>query len=121
MKHGTYHALADLCGPHLAQTMSEPLAPRPEVMPDSSCAVYIAEDTRGAVCYVGSVCRPDDGHGLANHIGEYLAELPMTDKWARVYVLPLRGATPEPEVRRIGGDIAGWLLPYDRERWQQAS
>lgn len=121
MKQGTYHALADLCVPHLAETMPEPLAPRPETMPDASRAVYIAEDGRGAVCYVGSVCRPDDSQGLASHIGEYLAELAITDKWSRLYALPLRGDTPESEVRRLAGDIAGWLLPYDRQRWQQAS
>lgn len=119
MKQGTYHALADLCGPRLARSKPEPLFPRPEAMPDASCAVYVAEDARGAVCYVGSVCRPDDSSGLASHIGEYLTDLPMTGKWDRVYVLPLHGDTPEPEVRRIGGDIAGWLLPYDRERWSQ--
>lgn len=121
MKQGTYHALADLCGPYLARAMPDPLAPRPEAMPNANCAVYVVEDARGVVCYVGSVCRPDDRGALASHIGEYLAELPMTDKWARVYALPLGGGTPEPEVRRLGGDIAGWLLPYDRERWPQAS
>ncbi len=121
MKQGTYQALVELCGPHLVRAMPESLPPRPDAMPDASCAVYVVEDVRGAVCYVGSVCRPDDNRGLARHIGEYLAELPMTDKWARVYALPLSGDTQEAEVRRIGGDIAGWLLPYDRVRWQQAS
>ncbi|WP_338906612.1 hypothetical protein [Streptomyces nigra] len=121
MKPGTYKALAELCGPYLVRQMPEPLPPRAESMPDCSCAVYIAEDVGGSVCYVGSVCRYDDSRGLASHIGEYLTDLPMTDKWARVYVLPLSGETPEPVVRRVGGDIAGWLLPYDRERWTQAS
>ncbi|MEU6358301.1 MULTISPECIES: hypothetical protein [Streptomyces] len=101
--------------------MPEPLAPRPEAMPGASCAVYVVEDSRGTVCYVGSVCRPYDMCGLASHIGEYIADLSMTGKWARVYVLPLGEDTPEADVRRIGGDIAGWLLPYDRERWPQAS
>ncbi|MET7407793.1 hypothetical protein [Streptomyces parvulus] len=121
MKQGTYKSLAELCGPYLVRQMPEPVVPRAEAMPDSSCAVYVAEDFGGAVCYVGSVYRPDDSRGLAKHIGEYRTELPMTGKWARVYVLPLSGDTPEPDVRRIGGDIAGWLLPYDRKRWQQAS
>lgn len=60
MKQGTYHALADLCGPYLARAMPDPLAPRPEAMPNANCAVYVVEDARGVVCYVGSVCRPDD-------------------------------------------------------------
>ncbi|MET8577234.1 hypothetical protein [Streptomyces sp. NPDC005012] len=121
MKQGTYRALAELCGAHLTGTILEPLSPCPDAMPDARCAVYAAEDGRGSVCYVGSVCRPEDPRGLANHIAEYIAELAMTTKWDRIYVFPLHGETPEPDVRRIGGDIAGWLLPYDRERWQQAS
>ncbi|MEV6181175.1 hypothetical protein [Streptomyces sp. NPDC052015] len=120
MKKGTYAALADLCGPYLLCPMPERLTPNPEVMPPASCAVYVAVDERGAVCYLGSVCRPSDTQGLGSHVAEYLADLPKTEKWAGVYVLPLRPDTPEPEVRRIGGDIAGWLLPYDRERWPQA-
>ncbi|MFJ3643335.1 hypothetical protein ACIPRD_26765 [Streptomyces sp. NPDC090108] len=120
MKKGTYAALADLCGPHLLSPMPERLVPDPEAMPSAECAVYVAVDERGAVCYVGSVCRPRDVQGLGSHVAEYLADLPKTEKWDGVYVLPLRPDTPEPEVRRIGGDIAGWLLPYDRERWPQA-
>ncbi|MFJ8463069.1 hypothetical protein [Streptomyces swartbergensis] len=120
MKKGTYTALADLCEPYLLNRMPERLAPNPEAMPPASCAVYVAVDERDAVCYVGSVCRPTDAHGLGSHVSEYVADLPKTGKWAGVYALLLRPDTPEPEVRRIGGDIAGWLLPYDRERWPQA-
>ncbi|MGW2082126.1 hypothetical protein ACWCOW_35300 [Streptomyces sp. NPDC001939] len=120
MKQGTYTALADLCGPHLLCRMPERLMPDPEAMPPAACAVYVAVDERGAVCYVGSVCRPSDTHGLGSHVAEYLVGLPKAEKWAGVYALPLRPDTPELEVRRIGGDIAGWLLPYDRERWPQA-
>lgn len=120
MKEGTYVALADLCGPHLRNAMPERLAPTPEAMPTASCAVYVAVDGRGAVCYVGSVCRPSDTYGLESHVGEYMANLPKTEKWAGIYALPLKPGTPEVEVRRIGGDIAGWLLPYDRERWPPA-
>lgn len=117
MERGTYTALADLCESYLLRAMPERLMPEPDAMPPSSCAVYVAVDERDAVCYVGSVCRPRDPHGLSSHVGEYIADLPKTEKWAALYVLPLRPDTPEPEVRRIGGDIAGWLLPYDRERW----
>lgn len=120
MKKGTYMALADLCAPYLLHSMPEQLKPSSEAMPDASCAVYVAIDDRGSVCYVGSVCRPSDQRGLASHVGEYLSDLPKTEKWTGVYAIPLQFDTPEPEVRRIGGDIAGWLLPYDRERWPQA-
>ncbi|MEU9199603.1 hypothetical protein [Streptomyces sp. NPDC048332] len=120
MKKGTYMALADLCESYLVCAMPERLASAPEAMPPASCAVYVAVDERGAVCYVGSVCRPNDEQGLGSHVAEYLTDLPKAEKWAGVYALPLRPDTPENEVRRIGGDIAGWLLPYDRERWPQA-
>lgn len=120
MKEGTYAALADLSMPYLLHPMPDQLAPVPHAMPDAACAVYIAIDERDRVCYVGSVCRPHDEHGLGNHVAEYLHNLPKARKWASVYVLPLRPDTPEPEVRRIGGDVAGWLLPYDRERWSAA-
>lgn len=116
MKKGTYTALTDLCEPYLLYAMPEQLAPT-QAMPPASCAVYVAVDEHDAVCYVGSVCRPRDAQGLGSHVSEYIADLPKTEKWAGVYALPLRPDTPEPEVRRIGGDIAGWLLPYDRERW----
>ncbi|MFF0397417.1 hypothetical protein ACFYSJ_16910 [Streptomyces sp. NPDC005248] len=119
MKSVTYMALADLCGPDLLRALPDELAPSPEAMPDASCAVYIAVDAAGDVCYVGSVCRPGNSRGLASHVSEYLHDLTKTDKWRGVYALPLRPETSEPEVRRIGGDIAGWLLPYDRERWPQ--
>jgi hypothetical protein len=121
MEKGTYMALVDLCRPYLLRSVPKRLAPGPQAMPDAACAVYIATDDRDAVCYVGSVCRPHDKQGLANHVGEYIHDLPKTGKWASVYALPLQPDTPEPEVRRIGGDIAGWLLPYDRERWPNAN
>ncbi|WP_329300897.1 hypothetical protein OG410_22805 [Streptomyces sp. NBC_00659] len=121
MKKATYMALAELCGPHLLRAVPYELSPTPELMPDASCAVYIAIDARGGVCYVGSVCRPGNNQGLASHVKEYLHNLPKTDKWSGVYIVLLRPDTPEPEVRRIGGDVAGWLLPYDRERWPRAS
>ncbi|PBC77085.1 hypothetical protein BX265_1822 [Streptomyces sp. TLI_235] len=118
MKAGTHTALAELCSPYLLrQQPQQVLPPRPDAMPDASCAVYAAIDDRGSVCYVGSVCRPGDTQGLASHVAEYLDNLPKTAKWTGLYVFPLRPDTPEAEVRRIGGDIAGWLLPYDRERW----
>ncbi|CAM5306522.1 hypothetical protein [Streptomyces chartreusis] len=120
MKKGTYMALADLCGVYLLCPMPERLMPNAEAMPSVSHAVYVAVDERDAVCYVGSVCRPNDEQGLGSHVSEYIADLPKTEKWTGVYALPLRPDTPEPEVRRIGGDIAGWLVPYDRERWPQA-
>ncbi|MCZ4125386.1 hypothetical protein [Streptomyces sp. H39-S7] len=121
MKLGTFNALAELCGTHLLRAVPEELEPLPEFMPDASCAVYIAVDSRGHVGYVGSVCRPKDGRGLSSHVREYLDTLPKTDTWVGIYALLLHPDTPEPEVRRIGGDIAGWLLPYDRERWPRAS
>lgn len=121
MKRATYAALTDLCGPYLIRAIPEEFPSDPDLMPDSSCSVYIAVDPQGRVCYVGSVCRPKDGRGLASHLGEYLHDLPKTEKWRGIHILPLRSDTPEPEVRRIGGEVAGWLLPYDRERWPQAS
>ncbi|MFD0300353.1 hypothetical protein [Streptomyces sp. NPDC127123] len=121
MKRATYAALADLCGPYLTRATPEELPPDSDLMPDSSCAVYIAVDALGRVCYVGSVCRPSDGRGLASHVSEYLRDLPKTEKWSGIHVLLLRSDTPEPKVRCIAGEVAGWLLPYDRERWPLAS
>ncbi|GAA3089681.1 hypothetical protein [Streptosporangium carneum] len=121
MKRMVYMALTDLAGRRLLHRMPLPMRPLPEQLPDLSCAVYAVEDENGKVCYVGSVYRPADPHGLASHIGEYLREDPRTSKWSRIYVLPLQPSTSEVEVRRFGGKVAGWLLPYDRERWPQAS
>ncbi|GII34134.1 hypothetical protein Pmi06nite_75760 [Planotetraspora mira] len=116
-----YTALTQIAGTRLQRTMPLPLRPVPEHLPDLSRAVYITEDEDGKICYVGSVYRPADPNGLASHIGEYLRDDPRTGKWSRIYVLPLRPDTSEVDVRRLGGEVAGWLLPYDRERWPQAS
>ncbi|MER6556231.1 hypothetical protein ABT300_00445 [Streptomyces sp. NPDC001027] len=121
MKKGTYMALADLCGTSLLKATPERHSVAPDFLPEVSCAVYVAEDPSGTVCYIGSVCRPHDVDGLASHIREYLHDLPKAHKWDGLYVLPLRYSTPEPQVRRIAGDLTGWLLPYDRERWPTAS
>ncbi|GII91144.1 hypothetical protein [Sinosporangium siamense] len=117
MKRGTYLALAELCGRHLLGKMPEPVPPQPEFMPEVSCAVYAVADQHGNICYVGSVCRPGDLRGLANHVSEYLHTLEKVRIWDQVYIFPLRADTSETDVRSLGGEIAGWLLPYDRERW----
>lgn len=121
MKQMIYMALAEIAGDRLLYAMPAPVRPIPEDMPDLSCAVYGAEDLNGRICYVGSVYRPADPRGLASHIAEYLRDDPRTGKWDKVYVLPVRENIPELDVRRLAGDVAGWLLPYDRERWPQAS
>ncbi|MGW0965803.1 hypothetical protein [Streptomyces sp. NPDC002516] len=121
MKRGIYTALAALCGTALLESMPEERSVDPDSLPSASCAVYIAVDADGAVCYIGSVCRPRDAHGLSNHISEYVLKLPKAQKWKGLYVLPLRSTTSELEVRRITGDIVGWMIPYDRERWPRAS
>jgi hypothetical protein len=121
VRKGIYTALADLCGTALLESMPEERSVDPNSLPLASCAVYIAVDDSGAVGYVGSVCRPQDANGLSNHISEYLHDLPKAQKWRGLYVLPLRPTTSELEVRRIAGDIAGWMIPYDRERWPRAS
>ncbi|MFF3445444.1 hypothetical protein [Streptosporangium sp. NPDC002721] len=121
MKRMVYMALADIAGPRLLRRTPLSVRPAPEQLPDLSCAVYAAEDEDGQICYVGSVYRPGDPRGLATHIGEYLREDPRTSKWSKLYVLPIKPGTPKVDVRRLGGKVAGWLLPYDRERWPQAS
>lgn len=121
MKRMVYLALAEIADDRLLHAMPRPVRPAPEAMPALCCAVYAAEDDAGKVCYVGSVYRPNDPQGLASHVGEYLRDDPRTGKWHRVYVLPLRPDLDESEVRSLGGEVAGWLLPYDRERWPTAS
>jgi hypothetical protein len=121
MDRAIYLALAELCGDNLDYLIPDAVRPLPGHMPDASCAVYIASDRRGRVCYVGSVCRPNDPHGLASHIGEYVHDVSKTAKWHALHLLTLRDGTPESDVRRLAGEIAGWLLPYDNQRWPAAS
>lgn len=121
MDRTVYLALADVCGPSLWHIRPEPHTVDPEQLPDASRAVYVVIDDRGKVCYVGSVYRPRDPKGLASHVREYLHKMPKTARWSGIYILPLRPGTSENEVRRVGGEVAGWLLPYDRERWPKAS
>ncbi|MER7362859.1 hypothetical protein [Nonomuraea wenchangensis] len=121
MNRTVYMALAKMCGSALLHVRPRPYKVDPDVLPAASCAVYAAVDSREKVCYVGSVYRPSDPQGLASHVREYLHENPKTVRWSKIYVLPLRPGMSEKEVRRIGGEIVGWLLPYDRERWPQAS
>ena len=120
MKRMVYMALAEIADDRILYAMPTPVRPVPEEMPDLSCAVYAAEDRSGRVCYVGGY-RPADYRGLGSHIAEYLRDDPRTEKWDKVYVLPLRHDIPELDVRLLCGEVAGWLLPYDRERWPQAS
>ncbi|MGW4476436.1 hypothetical protein ACWENQ_42820 [Nonomuraea sp. NPDC004354] len=121
MNRTVYRALAEMCGHALLHPMPHPYEVDLEMLPDASCAVYAVVDGREKVCYVGSVYRPSDPQGLASHVREYLHEDLKTARWSKIYVLPLRPGISEKEVRRIGGEVAGWLLPYDRERWPQAS
>ncbi|MGA5493117.1 hypothetical protein ACPCSP_01950 [Streptomyces cinereoruber] len=121
MKRGTYAALAGLCGTALLTAMPDELDVDPDSLPEVSCAVYVAVDDAGVVCYVGSVYRPQDAQGLSSHISEYLRDLTKAQRWQGLYVLPLCATTAELEVRRIAGDIAGWLIPYGRTRWPTAS
>jgi hypothetical protein len=114
-------ALAEMCRPALLHVMPRPYQVDPEMLPDASCAVYAVVDGREKVCYVGSVYRPSDPQGLASHVREYLHENPKTARWSKIHVLPLRSDISERKVRHIGGAVVGWLLPYDRERWPQAS
>jgi hypothetical protein len=121
MKRMVYTALAKIAGDRLLRAMPEPQPVASQHLPDLSNAVYAAEDARGRICYVGSVYRPGDPRGLASHIEEYLRGDLRTGKWIKIYVLPLRSDISESAVRRLCGEVAGWLLPYDRERWSQAS
>ncbi|WP_394434761.1 hypothetical protein [Streptomyces sp. SGAir0957] len=120
MDRAIYLALAKMCGDNLAYCLPSAVRPLAEQMPDVSCAIYVASDRRGIVCYVGSVCRPNDPCGLASHIGEYLLDVSKTAKWHELQLLPLRDGTPEPDVRSLAGEVAGWLLPYDNQRWPTA-
>ncbi|GAA4310214.1 hypothetical protein ACFQY7_43880 [Actinomadura luteofluorescens] len=120
MDNETYLALSRICGHHLLRPCPGPYEIDPEEMPTASAAVYIAADERNQVCYVGSVCRPKDPEGLASHVREYLKAVQKTARWRYLYVLPLRSNTAEAEVRGIAGEVSGWLLPYDRERWSDS-
>jgi hypothetical protein len=98
-------------------------APKPKAIPIDEVAtisarsgVYIVCEPLEQVQYVGSVCRPNSIHGVADRLREHLLEPAKRLCWKSVWVIPILPEAPLDAVRGIEACIGTDLLPLGQGR-----
>ncbi len=79
-------------------------------LPSVDTAIYVVEDTRGRVMYVGKTQRRGQ-NSVAARIAEHLSDPEKGATWQSVTIFPLEPETPACEVARIEGNIGFDLRP----------
>lgn len=117
MTQARYEGLATLMGSKLTEHRPEPI-PIGEPSGDEQCALYVAVNAGGWVCYGGQT-RPSvlKENAAARRISQHLFEADKAESWTHYWVFPLDPNIHPDDLNQLERDLNARLgIPLRRRR-----